>query len=99
MNETDDQHALAYTLLNGHVFEVEGVTTNSKKRVKSSHLTYEARFITHLWPSKAPVHIGVYMTYDRIKADINKSTFDGHAAVNFIIERGHRKDPGGRPLT
>jgi hypothetical protein len=29
-NEMDDQHALAYTLLNGHVFEVEGVTTNSK---------------------------------------------------------------------
>jgi inosine-uridine nucleoside N-ribohydrolase len=38
------------------------------------------------------------MTYDRITGDIHKSTFDGHAAVNFIIERAHAKDLGGRPL-
>lgn len=98
MNERDDQHALAYTFLNGHVFEVEGVTTNSKHQWEVEPFAYEARFITHLCASKAPVHIGAYMTYDRIKADINKSTFDGHAAVNFIIERAHASDPDGRPL-
>jgi hypothetical protein len=97
-NEMDDQFALAYTLFNSDVFEVEGVTTNSKHQWEVQPFYREALRIVHLCASTAPVHIGAYMTYDRIKADINKSTFDGHAAVNFIIERAHAKDPGGRPL-
>jgi hypothetical protein len=97
-NEMDDQHALAYTLFNSHVFEVEGVTTNSKHQWEVEPFEREAKRIVHLCASTAPVHVGAYMTYDRIKGEINKPTFDGHAAVNFIIERAHAKDPGGRPL-
>ncbi len=98
LNEMDDQHALAYTLFNSHVFDVEGVTTNSKHQWEVEPFAREARLIVHLCASTAPVHIGAYMTYDQIKGDIHKLTFDGHAAVNFIIERAHANDPGGRPL-
>jgi hypothetical protein len=97
-NEMDDQFALAYTLFNSDVFEVEGVTTNSKHQWEVEPFEREAKRIVHLCASTAPVHVGAYMTYDRIKGDIHKPTFDGHAAVNFIIERAHAKDPGGRPL-
>ena len=35
-NELDDQHALAYVLLNGDTFKVEGVTVNATREAATS---------------------------------------------------------------
>jgi purine nucleosidase len=98
LNEMDDQHALAYTLFNSHVFEVEGVTTNSKHQWEVEPFAREARLIVHLCASTVPVHVGAWQIYNNIRGNIRNPTHDGYRAVNFIIERAHAKDPGGRPL-
>ena len=89
--EMDDQHAVAYTLFNSHVFEVEGVTVTGEHRWQAETYTNEAKRVVHLCASKAPIYTGAFTTYDKIKKNIHKSKYEGHEAVDFIIERAHAK--------
>lgn len=96
-NEVDDQHALAYLLFNGDVFDVAGVTVNatsspsgySNESDVSDHYM-EARRVMQLcggFYGKIPLWTGANGSFEQIKNRIGEPEFDGHEAVNFIIEQ------------
>ncbi|MGM0530165.1 MAG: nucleoside hydrolase [Bacteroidota bacterium] len=95
-NEIDDQHALAYLFFNGDDFAVEGVTVNATSSpvdgVKSSHVSDhydEAKRIMQLCNvhNDIPLFTGAQGSFEEIKDDIDQPDFDGHKAVDFIIEQ------------
>lgn len=89
-NELDDQHALAYTFFNGDVFHVVGVTVNSTRNGAGIDKHYlEAQRILKLCDVEdaVPLYKGAEGTYAEIKDSVNNREFDGHEAVNFIIEQ------------
>jgi len=94
-NELDDQHAIAYLLFNGHVFDVEGITVNKTYNGGSIEKHFEeAKRVVRLCSLDAYVNVykGATGQYSDIIKNIKKPEFDGSAAVNFIIERAHAKD-------
>ena len=100
-NEVDDQHALAYLLFSGDHFKVEGVTVNatsaptgySEKSDVSDHYE-EAKRVMQLCGGlygKIPLKTGANGSFDEIKNHIGEPGFDGHEAVDFIIEQAMKK--------
>lgn len=98
-NELDDQHAIAYMLFNGDLFDVEGITVNATSGGGEiqKHVD-EAERIVKLCAleKKVKVIAGASGKYDEIVPNIKKADFDGHAAVDHIIKRAKAKDD--RPL-
>ncbi|MCD6374663.1 MAG: nucleoside hydrolase [Caldisericaceae bacterium] len=94
-NELDDQHAIAYMLFSGKVFDVEGITVNKTYNGGSidDHYAEAVRIVKlcNLYPD-IPVYKGATGTYKEIVGHLNEENFDGSDAVNFIIERAHAKD-------
>jgi inosine-uridine nucleoside N-ribohydrolase len=89
-NELDDQHAMAYLLLNGEEFVVEGVTVNATYNGGNIEEQYkEAERILKLCDldGNIPLLKGANGNFAEIKENINSSSFDGSEAVNFIIDR------------
>jgi inosine-uridine nucleoside N-ribohydrolase len=100
-NEVDDQHALAYLLFSGDHFNVEGVTVNatsapsgySDESDVSDHYE-EAKRVMQLcgnFYSKIPLKTGANGSFEEIKNHIGDPDFDGHEAVDFIIEQAMKK--------
>jgi len=100
-NEVDDQHALAYLLFSGDHFNVEGVTVNatsaptgySDESDVSDHYE-EAKRVMQLcgdFYGKIPLKTGADGSFEEIKNHIDEPDFDGHEAVDFIIERAMKK--------
>lgn len=95
-NEVDDQHALAYLLFSGDNFDVVGVTVNATSSLDGfltpSHIDEhydEAKRVMQLCGelySKIPLLKGANDSFEEIKEHIDQYEFDGHAAVNFIID-------------
>lgn len=96
-NEVDDQHALAYLLFSGDHFNVEGVTVNatsspsgySAESDVSDHYE-EAKRVMQLCGNlynDIPLKTGANGSFEEIKNHIDEPDFDGHEAVNFIIEQ------------
>ncbi|MDI6451076.1 DUF4038 domain-containing protein [Anaerobaca lacustris] len=94
-NELDDQHAIAYLLFNGDVFDVEAITVNRTQGGGGvdQHLA-EAQRVVRLCAldSKIPVLRGADKSFEEIKGQLNRPDFDGAEAVNFIIERAKAAD-------
>ncbi len=89
-NEIDDQHAIAYLLLNGKSFFVEGLTvnrTNNGGDIEAQAL--EAERIVRLCTlhPRLPVTRGASASFKEIAMHLNEPGCDGEAAVNLIIER------------
>lgn len=98
-NELDDQHALAYALLSGESFQVEGVTVNRTANGGDIEAQLEeARRVVRLvgLDEEVPVLEGASGTYRDIASTVDEKGFDGAEAVNFIIEQAHASDE--RPL-
>lgn len=88
-NELDDQHALAYAFLNEETFDVVGVTVNNTRNGNGIQGQYdEAERIMKLFDvaGKIPLLNGAVASYEEIVSTINEKDFDGHEAVDFIIE-------------
>jgi purine nucleosidase len=96
-NEVDDQHALAYLLFSGDHFNIEGVTVNatsspagySNESDVSDHYE-EAKRVMQLCGElygKIPLKTGANDSFEEIKNYIDEPDFDGHEAVDFIIEQ------------
>ncbi|MCY1721380.1 nucleoside hydrolase [Prolixibacteraceae bacterium Z1-6] len=88
-NELDDQHALAYSFLNKEVFDVVGVTVNNTRNGYGIQGQYdEAERIIKLFDleEKVPLFMGADKNYEEIAPFILQPDFDGHAAVDFIIQ-------------
>jgi hypothetical protein len=99
-NDVDDQHALAYLLFSGDVFAVEGVTVNATSSpadsvtdsLVSDHYA-EAKRIMQLCGvfSQIPLLTGAQGSFEQIRGSIDQPDFDGHEAVDFIIEQALRE--------
>jgi len=94
-NELDDQHAIAYMLFNGDVFDVEGITVNrtSGGGGVEKHLE-EAERVVRLCGLHGKVKVikGASANYEDILPHIGDSKFDGSEAVDFIIKRALADD-------
>lgn len=89
-NELDDQHALAYLLLNDSTFDIKGITVNATYNGGDIEEQYkEAERILKLTNTEKEVPLlkGANGSFEEIKNNIAGSTFDGSEAVNFIIEK------------
>jgi len=91
-NELDDQHAMAYMLFNGDVFDLEGITVNRTKNGGGIEEHFkEAERIVQLCNTDVKVYKGADGSFEQIKDHINESDFDGVDAVDFIIKRANIK--------
>jgi purine nucleosidase len=98
-NELDDQHAIAYLLFNGDVFDVEAITVNRTQAGGGvdQHLAEALRVVRLCGlEGQIPVLLGADKSFEEIRGQLDKPEFDGVEAVNFIIERAKATD--GRRL-
>lgn len=98
-NELDDQHAIAYMLFNGDVFDVEGITVNRTRHGGDvSEHQAEAERVVRLsgLGGRVPVYRGANGSFDEIAPHLDRDDYDGADAVRFIIERANADD--SRPL-
>jgi purine nucleosidase len=99
-NEVDDQYALAYLLFSGDHFAVEGVTVNATSDPEGARTFSlvedhyeEAKRVMQLCGvyDRIPLYTGAQGAFDEIKDQIGAAVFDGHEAVDFIIEQAMRE--------
>ena len=93
-NELDDQHALAYLLLNEKVFDVLGITVNATFNGGEidEHIREAQRVVDLVgWKGKVDVIKGANAGFSEIRKDLDKDEFDGHEAVDFIIAEAMKK--------
>jgi purine nucleosidase len=98
-NELDDQHAIAYMLFNGGVFDVEGITVNRTRGGGDVTQHYaEAERVVRLanLHGRVPLRLGANGSFQEIEGQLDRPDYDGAPAVRFIIERAHAADR--RPL-
>jgi hypothetical protein len=100
-NELDDQHALAYLLLNDQVFNVLGITTNATRNGGEieEHLKEAQRVVDLVgWKEKVEVIKGANGNFEEIRTSIDQEEFDGSEAVDFIIGEAMKKRKGALVL-
>jgi hypothetical protein len=89
-NELDDQHAIAYLLMSGDAFAVDGITVNATANGGDidAHAA-EAERVVRLCglDPDIPVYKGANGSFAEIEALVHTSDFDGVEAVSYIIER------------
>jgi hypothetical protein len=98
-NELDDQHAIAYMLFSGDVFDVEGITVNRTRGGGDVELqAAEAERIVALAGLRRvfTVFRGANGSFAEIAPHIREKNFDGASAVNEIIRQA--KAPGALTL-
>ncbi|MBO8130162.1 MAG: nucleoside hydrolase [Candidatus Marinimicrobia bacterium] len=94
-NEMDDQNAIACLLFNDNVFDIEGITVNRTYNGGDVNKHFEeAERIVKLcgFEDRVRVYRGANGTFKDIIAHINEEGFDGHEAVDFIIQRAKESD-------
>lgn len=93
-NELDDQHAIAYLLLNGDVFDVEGITVNRTNNGGDvEEQAKEAERVVQLCGQFPQIKVkrGANGSFEEIKDRVKETEFDGDDAVNLIIQKAHEK--------
>ncbi|MCK5134550.1 MAG: nucleoside hydrolase [Bacteroidales bacterium] len=93
-NELDDQHALAYLLLNDNTFDVIGITVNATWSGGGIEGHYkEAERVTDLCGLKGQIPIlkGANGGFPEIMDHTGDPAFDGSEAVDFILEQSRKK--------
>jgi inosine-uridine nucleoside N-ribohydrolase len=93
-NELDDQHALAYLLLNDEVFSTIGITVNATRSggAIGEHVK-EAQRVVELCglKGKIPVYAGADGDFPEIRETLSRADYDGHKAVDFIIKEAMKQ--------
>lgn len=95
-NELDDQHALAYALLNPADFKVVGVTVNNTPNGGGIEGQYEeAERVMRLCDQfeAIPLMRGVEANISDVLPDLKESKHDGYEAVDFIVETANEERP------
>lgn len=96
-NELDDQHAIAYLLLNGDVFDVAGITVNRTYNGGDLELhRQEAERVVALLGLEGtiPVISGADGDFSSIRDHVSEQQFDGSAAVDFIVSQARTQTDG-----
>lgn len=92
-NELDDQHALAYLMLNDDIFNILGITTNATRNGGDIGEHYkEAERVIKLCNREESIKllIGAEGSFEEIKDFLDLTDYDGHQSVDFIIEQAHK---------
>lgn len=92
-NELDDQHAIAYMLLNQDTFNIIGITTNVTVAGGIKAQTDEVERVAALVREDPVILPGATYGFEAILPDIAKPDFDGHESVDFIIESARAHSP------
>ena len=93
-NELDDQHAIAYLLLNDNTFDVVGITVNATPSGRGIEGHYkEAERVTELCGliGQIPILKGANGRFPEIMDHTGDPVFDGSEAVDFIVEQSGKK--------
>lgn len=93
-NELDDQHAIAYLLMNQEVFDIVGITVNTTKNggLIEGHYQEALRILTLFnEQEKIALKKGADGSFSAIRSELNKEVFDGSEAVDFIIAEAKKK--------
>ena len=91
-NEIDDQHAIAYLLLSGDVFVVEGLTVNRTDNGGDiEEQAKEAERVVKLCALHPELTVtrGASASFEEIVPHLGERDFDGADAVDLIIARAH----------
>ncbi|MGD2136491.1 MAG: nucleoside hydrolase [Gemmatimonadales bacterium] len=95
-NELDDQHAIAYLLLGGDAFDVDGITVNATRNGGdiTEHAAEAERVVKlcNLYPD-IPVYRGADGTFEEIRDQAHTPDFDGAEAVDYIVRSVHEHAP------
>lgn len=98
-NELDDQHAIAYMLLNDDVFNVVGITTNvtinGGIEAQCEEVARVAALVGH-YGDGVKILRGATAKFEDILPSIDSPAFDGSEAVDFIIEAARRYSPDNK---
>lgn len=92
-NEIDDQHALAYVLLNEEVFDVKGITVNATYNGGNIDQHFEEAYrVAKVCGAdgKIPVLKGADQNFEKISPKLNTPDHDGNKAVDFIISEANK---------
>lgn len=92
-NELDDQHALAYLMLNNDLFNILAITTNATRNGGSIAEHYkEAERVIRLCNRESSIKLftGAQGSFEEIKDSMDRPDYDGYQSVNFIIEQAHK---------
>jgi inosine-uridine nucleoside N-ribohydrolase len=92
-NELDDQHALAYLLLNQETFDIAGITVNATWNGGETDSHYEeAVRIVKLcnMHGTIPVYKGANGNFPDIKTTLEIPGYDGAEAVEFMISESKK---------
>lgn len=88
-NELDDQHALAYAFFNREVFDIKGITVNATSGGGDADKQYEegkrVMQLCNVW-NRFPLKKGANGNFDKISPRLGSDDYDGHEAVDFIIQ-------------
>jgi purine nucleosidase len=96
-NELDDQHALAYLLLNDKTLNTIGITVNATRNGgEIGEHVKEAERIVQLVNMEENVQVlsGANASFEEIREHLGETDFDGHEAVDFIISEAMKKRDG-----
>ena len=98
-NEVDDQHAIAYMLFSGDVFDVVGITVNRTRNGGDieKHAQEAERIVTLAGLERRfRVYRGASGSFEEIASHLDQRDFDGAAAVDEIIRQARAS--GAQPL-
>jgi purine nucleosidase len=95
-NELDDQHAIAYMLFSGDVFDVEGISVNRTRgggdvemQAKEAERVVQLAGLSRVFP----VYRGANGSFAEIAPHVGEATFDGKAAVDMILAQSRKSRP------
>jgi inosine-uridine nucleoside N-ribohydrolase len=92
-NELDDQHAIAYMLFSGDVFDVEGISVNRTRGGGDVEMqAKEAERVVQLAGLRQvfPVYRGANGSFAEIAPHVGEREFDGKAAVDMILAESRK---------
>lgn len=92
-NELDDQHAMAYLFFNDDLFNTIGVTVNATYNGGDiDQQVAEAERVMKLTDvmNQIPLLPGANGNFEEIRSNLDQPEYDGHAAVEFIIEEARK---------
>jgi hypothetical protein len=96
-NELDDQHAIAYLLLSGNVFEADGITVNATREGGDIEAqAAEAERVVRLCNRYPQIRVyrGANGSFEDIQGKLDAPDFDGAEAVSYIIHRAGQQVSG-----
>ncbi len=92
-NEIDDQHAIAYLLLNGDSFNTLAITTNVTVNGSIQAQCDEVRRVATLVDRDVEIIPGATAGFEEIVNTLDNAEYDGCEAVDFIIRQAMAHSP------